>query len=85
MKKESFTLLPYEPYRAYELTNEGQNSYIPYKDMKRYVKSLKKFKCRRTLVVSYESNLWNQKRKKGYRDLLAKNDISVEVKGEIPL
>jgi hypothetical protein len=85
MKKESFTLLPYEPHHAFELTNEGERSYIPYKDMKRYVKSLKKFKCKRTLVVSYQSNLWNQKIKRSYRDALARNDISIEVKGEIPL
>lgn len=85
MKKESFTMLPYEPYHAFELTNEGKDSYIPDKDMKRYVKSLKEFKCKRTLVVSYQSNLWNQKRKRNYSDILARNKISVEVKGEIPL
>lgn len=85
MKKEPFTILPYEPYHAFELTNEGKYSYIPDKDMKRYVESLRKFKCKRTLVVSYQSNLWNKKRKLHYSGALAKNKISVEVKGEIPL
>jgi hypothetical protein len=85
MKKESFTMLPYEPYHAFELTNEGKRSYIPAKDMKRYVKSLKKFKCKRTLVVSYQSNLVNLKTGLDYNYVLDKNDISVAIKGEIPL
>ena len=85
VEKRDSSSSKYKPYEVYELTNYTKDGYISEKDMERYVKTLKRFNCKRKLIVSYEENLYNKKTKTDYRKLLQRNRIEVEVKGEIPL
>ena len=70
------------PRIALEVTNYSRDSYIPEKDINRYVKNLRKWECKRRLVITYTSNIYNRKTKESYKPLLDKNKIKVWIRPE---
>lgn len=70
------------PKIAIEVTNYSKGSYIPEKDINRYIKNLNEWSCKRRLVVTHISNLYNRKKKYSYKPLLEKNNIRVWIRPE---
>lgn len=70
------------PVLALEVTNYSENSYIPLKDLQRYINNLTQWSCKRVLVVTYRSNLFNPKTSTWYYPILKKYNIKVWIRPE---
>jgi len=70
------------PVVAIEVTNYSEDSYIPEKDIKRYIHNLAQWNCKRKLVITYKSNLYNRKKGYWYQPLLVKYKIGIWIRPE---